>query len=161
MRRCNYKNGTRRIGFNYYGVSLNNVVVREATPVDQFYFEESVSADDGNKCVAFCDPIRMLFNQQRLNNLGAMAVENWLNAMKNTKNDPLAELRKKCSDADLLQMIKSRHIQQPSEVMAWVQYTQSNMAQFEAEVASILQAREVEEQAKNSAQKVEVPPKTE
>lgn len=160
MRRCKYKEGERRIGFNYFGLSFNNVVVREVTPVDQFYFEKTKSSDDGEECIAYVDPIRMLFNQQRLDNLGSMAVENWLNSLKGTNADPLSELREKCSDADLLRMIKSRHIQQPSEVMAWVQYTQDNMAEFEAEAAKLLQERQAQELEKET-EKVDVPPKSE
>lgn len=144
------------IGFNYFGTSFQNLVVREATPVDMFYVEKSKSADDGRECVAFTDPIRMLFNQKRLNQLGQMGVDAWLDSLRNTKKDPLAELRKKCSDSDLKDMIKSRHLQQPSEIMAWVQYCQANMNTFETEVAKMVEARQAEEAAKMATTKKEI-----
>lgn len=143
-----------KIGFHFEGLSLKNVVVREANPVDSFYIEETISSDDDKKCVAHTDPIRMLFNQERLNKLGNMAVEQWLNSLQNFKKDPLAELRAKCSDEDLKAMIKYRHLQQPSEIMAWAEYCQANMDTFNAEVQKLVQARQ-EEEAKKVEKKVE------
>lgn len=161
MRR-NIKRCTNRIGFTYESLSFGNVVVREPNPVDQFYFERTKSADDGCECIAYTDPIRMLFNQQRLSSIGSMAVENWLDSLKNLKNDPLAELRKKCSDSDLKQLIKSRHIQQPSEIMAYAKYCQDNMTEFESEVSKLVAARQAEEDAKKTKESVNVePPKSE
>lgn len=161
MRRCVYKNNKKSFGFNYLGLSFNNIVVRNCTPIDSFYTECSQSSDDGSECIAYTDPIRMIFNQQRLSQLGQMGLDAWLDSLRNTKKDPLAELRKKCSDADLKEMIKSRHIQQPSEVMAWVQYCQSNMQTFESEVAKKVEARQAEEAAKLATTKENVEIKSE
>lgn len=158
MRRLKLRK-TNKIGFNFEGLSLQNVVVREVNPVDEFYFEESVSSDDNKKCIGFTDPIRMLFNQQRLNKLGSMGVEQWLNSLQNFKKDPMAELRAKCSDEDLIALIKSRHIQQPSEIMAYVEYCKNNMETFNSEVQKIVQARQ-EEESKKVEQNTIVEPQT-
>lgn len=138
------------IGFNFEGVTFQNVVVREATPVDQFYFEETIASDDNQKCIAFVDPIRMLFNQQRLSRIGSTAVDAWITSMFNFKKDPLKELRKNCSDSDLRDLIKSRHIQQPCELMAYAQWCQDNMETFKSEVSKLVaekQAKEAEAKA--------------
>lgn len=144
MRRKLYRSANT-IGFKYENLSFVNVIVREANPVDVFYFERTKSSDDGKTCIAFTDPIRMLFNQQRLNQLGSMAVDQWIDSMKNFKTDPLAELRAKCSDSDLKQLIKSRHIQQPSEIMAYAKYCQDNMSYFNQEVAKLVAERQAKE----------------
>lgn len=150
MKRRLLKRENNKIGFNFDGVTFQNVVVREATPVDQFYFEETVAADDNQKCVAFVDPIRMLFNQQRLSRIGSTAVDAWLTSMFNSKKDPLKELRKNCTDADLRDLIKSRYIQQPCELMAYAQWCQDNMETFKSEVSKLVaekQAKEAETKA--------------
>lgn len=144
---------SNKIGFNFGGLTFKNVVVREANPIDQFYFEKTIASDDSRECVAFTDPIRMLFNQERINKLGTMAVQQWLESLKNLKKDPLAELRAKCTDEDLCALIKSRHIQQPSEIMAYVEYCKNNMDVFNSEVQKIVAQRQFEE-----SKKIEQPP---
>lgn len=139
-----------KIGFNFDGLTFKNVVVREATPVDQFYFEKTIASDDNQKCIAFVDPIRMLFNQERLSRIGSTAFDAWLTSMFNSKKDPLKELRKNCKDEDLRELIKSRHIQQPSELMAYAQWCQDNMETFKSEVSKLVaekQAKEAEAKA--------------
>lgn len=145
-----------KIGFQFENLSFKNVVVREASTMDMFYTEESVSADDNEKCIAFTDPIRMLFNQQRLNSIGTSAVNQWLDSLKNFKKDPLAEIRAKCSDDDLKAMIKSRNIQQPSEIMAWAQYCQENVDMFNKELQKV-----IEEQKKLNPEVTPTPTPTE
>lgn len=150
MKRRILKREKNVIGFNFEGVTFQNIVVREETPVDQFYFEETIASDDNQKCVAFVDPIRMLFNQQRLSRIGSTAVDAWLTSMFNSKKDPLKELRKNCTDADLRDLIKSRHIQQPCELMAYAQWCQDNMETFKSEVSKLVaekQAKEAETKA--------------
>lgn len=149
MRRFNVDT---KIGFNLDGLTFQNIVVREVTPVDEFYFEHTRSSDDGKDCVSFTDPIRMLFNQQRLNTLGTTAIQAWLDSLQQRKNDPLAELRAKCSDADLIAMIKSRHIQQPCEILAYAEECKNNMDMFNAEVKKLMEQRQQEELAKATSQ---------
>lgn len=161
MKRRLLKRENNVIGFNFDGVTFQNVVVRECTPVDQFYFEKTTASDDGKECVAFVDPIRMLFNQQRLSRIGSTAVDAWLTSMFNSKKDPLKELRKNCTDADLRDLIKSRHIQQPSELMAYAQWCQDNMETFKSEVSKLVAEKQAKEaEAKASAEtssSVEIP----
>lgn len=130
---------SNKIGFSFENLSHKNVVVREASTMDMFCTEVSVSADDNKKCVAYTDPIRMLFNQQRLNSIGTSAVNQWLDSLKNFKKDPLAEIRAKCTDAELKAMIKSRNIQQPSEIMAWAEWCQENVDMFNKELQKVIE----------------------
>lgn len=141
------------IGFKFENLSFQNVVVREKSLVDSFYFEETVSSDDNKKCIAFTDPIRMIFNEQRLKSVGTGAVAAWIDSLKNFKVDPLAEIRSKCSDEELKQMIKSRMIQQPSEIMAWAKQCTENLDQFNnelSEAAKILQQQQADEALKKA-----------
>lgn len=139
---------SKKIGFTLEGVSFNNVVVREQSPIDEFYFVKTKSSDDGKECISFTDPIRMLFNQQRLSSLGSTAVQAWLDSLAQCKNDSLAEIRSKCSDEDLISLIKSRHIQHPCEIMAYLEECNRNMETFNNEVQELVAARHAEEQTK-------------
>ncbi len=120
---------------NYYQPSL----------VVSFYKEESISSESGEPMVVYHDPIYMLFNQQRLSKLGSGAVEMWLQQMNQSKANPLAELRKECSDEDLVSMIKSRHLQSPSEILSWSRLMISKIDEFKTEVAKLVASKEVEQ----------------
>lgn len=138
--------------YNYIGLSFQNIVVREQTPIDEFYFEKSFSSDDAHECIHVTDPIRMLFNQQRLSKIGSTAVDAWLDSLKQKSIDPLAEMRSKCSDADLKAIIKSRHIQQPCELMAYVEECNANMDSFNKQVQEYLQAQQQTTESSESKQ---------
>ncbi len=123
---------------------MSNVVTMEKSLVHEFYVEEQVSKEDGSPMLQVSDPIYLLFNQQRLNSIGAGAVQMWIQQMSAVASNPLAELRKQCSDDDLLTMVKSRHLQSPSEIHAWAQYMTGNMDKFQSEVAKLVAANQAD-----------------
>ena len=95
--------------------------------VSQFLTENVTYFDGADKCEARCfvSDIYLLFNQRRLSSAGADTINAWLNTLT-PKSDALAELRKKCSDEQLMQICKSRYIQSPSELLAWSEYLNAN-----------------------------------
>lgn len=113
--------------------------------VTSFYKEESVSMETGEAIVEYHDPIYMLFNQERLSRLGSGAVELWFNQMNQSRNNPLADLRKECSDEDLVTMIKSRHLQSPSEILSWSRLMLAKMDEFKSEVSKLVAEKLVSE----------------
>ena len=132
---------------------LFHSILRQKSVVDEFYHENHKPAYDKLESVSYVDPIIMLFNQERIDNLGSMAAKELLDSLAN-KSDSIVELRKKCSDEDLLSMIKSRYLQTPSEIMAYCRFIEGNVDSFNSEVKQLL------EQQKQQTQIVE-PPKTE
>lgn len=124
---------------------VKNTLTAEKSLVHEFQFEERVSKQDGSPMFQVCDPIYLLFNQQRLNSIGAGAVQLWLQDMSSAASSPLSELLKQCSDDDLLTMVKSRHLQSPSEILAWAQYMTSNMEKFQSEVAKLVAAKQADD----------------
>lgn len=124
---------------------MSNVVTAEKSLVHEFYVEEQVSNEDGSPMFQVSDPIYLLFNQQRLNSIGAGAVQMWLQEMSAAASSPLSELRKQCSDDDLLTMVKSRHLQSPSEIHAWAQFMTANMDKFQSEVAKLIAAKQTDD----------------
>lgn len=111
-------------------------VVRTPSLVDEFY-TEVVDVRHDVEVLAFSDPIYMLFNQQRLSHLGAENVQLWLDSLNAAGHSEIAKLRSQCSVSDLVSMIKSRHLQSPSEILAWSKYMDANMDEFHAEVQRI------------------------
>lgn len=112
----------------YLDTSLNNVdILYTPSPVDEFYFEEIVTSD-GSIALNISDPIYLLFNQDRINKLGSTAINQWLESLNKTSS--YNELKSKCSDADLISMIKSRHIQSASELKSWLDYCSENIEYF-------------------------------
>ena len=133
---------------------LFHSILRQVSVVDEFYHENHKPAYDNLESVSYVDPIIMLFNQERIDNLGSMAAKELLDSLAN-KSDSITELRKKCSDEDLLSMIKSRYLQTPSEIMAYCRYIEGNVDSFNAEVKALL------EQQQQSQQTIVEPPKSE
>ena len=123
---------------------LNKVVLREENAVDSFHFSKGISSDDGKDCVFVKDPIYEAFNGQRLAQLGKMNVEAWFESLKQKPLSSIQQLRMKCSDDDLLSMMKSRYCQSPADLAAWSDYLANNMDQFNAELAKIARAKEQE-----------------
>lgn len=124
-------------------LNLGNQVVRTPDPTDDFYFEEFEDTQTTKtcKCVAHPDPLYMLFNQERLTRLGTTSASAFIESFMQYKDNGLSELRKQCSDDQLLTMIKSRHLQAPSEILAWSRYMNSNMEEFTAEVKKLQEAQ--------------------
>lgn len=120
-----------------------NDVYREVSTVDTFYRIKAVSSADGKKCVKYTDPIYLLFDEQRLKAMGADSAMKYIDSiMSNMRSNPLSELRKNCSDEDLLLTIKSRHLQSPSEILSWSRYMSQNVKEFQNAVKSAKLAAE-------------------
>lgn len=130
---------------------ISNSVFRERSVVDDFYSYEVDNPDSkevGKTIKFYRDPLYEIFNQQRLNQIGAANVETWIKSMMAVKNNPLNELREHCSDEELLSVMKSRYAQSPSEIMNWARYLNDNLETLKKEVTL---AREKEEQIKQQA----------
>lgn len=131
-----------------WNITTKNVVLRESTPIDSFTNETITPSHDEKPATCIVDPIRILFNQERINNLGATAAKAWIDSLSVNKNSALSELRKKCSDDDLISIIKSRHIQSPAELLAWSNYMTDRMNEFDAELKKVVESKQAE--TKNS-----------
>lgn len=132
-------------------VSQKNMVLREPSPIDSFHNEITIGEDDGEESVTFCNPIVMLFNQMRLDNIGEQSLRQWLEGQP--EDSALKEILSKCNPEDVMATIKSRYLQSPSEIRAWAEYTAHNMEKFNNELKSALEAQQ--------ATKTEEVPKTE
>lgn len=147
--RRNLKPQDNKVEFNVNS-ALRNIIQREPSVVDEFYFEKCSPSDDNNESVSVVDPIHMMFNQQRLDNMGVTAAKAFIDSLVPQSNS-LAELRQKCSDEDLMKMVKSKHLQSPAEILHWCRYINENVEQFNSEYAKLV----AEQQAVGANKSVE------
>lgn len=95
--------------------TLNNTVVVESRPIDSLNFVEQ---EDGSLRVV--SDVTLLFNMERLQEtLGEDNIRSLIRSMQTNPKSPYSSGR--FTDDQLLQQIKSRYIQHPSEVRAWME----------------------------------------
>ncbi|MFS3008280.1 hypothetical protein [Bacteroides thetaiotaomicron] len=119
---------------------------REESPVDQFLRQEIEV--NGVPSVRLTSDIYMLFNQRRLDKLSRESLLSHFESM--SVNEPkFGDLRAKLGDDQLINFVKSRFIQSPSELMAWSSYLMSSSDAAIAELAAL------QEQSQTSSQSTE------
>ena len=94
---------------------INNTVVVESRPIDSLNFIEQ---EDGS--VRVVSDVTLLFNMERLQEvLGEDNIRSLIHSMQIDSKSPYSDGR--FTDEQLLQQIKSRYIQRPSEIRAWME----------------------------------------
>lgn len=79
-----------------------------------------VTSDFGD-CKVECSDLYDLFNQQRISNLGADVVRDFV-ARNYPTSSAISEQISKMSDSEIMDSIKPRNIQSYSELMSWSKY---------------------------------------
>lgn len=111
---------------------------RDASPVDQFLFAEFESGKV--KSTRLTSDIYMLFNQQRLDRLTRETLLSYFDSL--VINEPkFGDLRSKLGDNQLINFVKSRFIQSPSELMAWSSYLMSSSDAAIADLAALQESQ--------------------
>lgn len=119
--------------------TISNIVLREKAVYEPILNEP---LEIGTKKVRFLEnDLILLFNQERLNNLGDSALLEYINSIAPT-NDGLNELRSKCTDDELLSLVKSRHIQSRSELLRWSEYLNARLDDYSSELARLKAEKE-------------------
>ena len=122
--------------FTTFGIESANV--RQPSLVDDFYYRESTCSITGKPVVQVSHPLYMLFNQERLDRLGPAAVQQWLHSLESSGNNSVQQILSKCSDSDILAMVKSRHIQHPCELERYLNSLNERADLFNSEIAKIV-----------------------
>lgn len=113
---------------------ISNIVLREKAIFEPILSE---NVNFGNKSLHFVDnDLILLFNQERLSSLGDSALLEYINSIA-PSSDGLSDLRSKCSDSELLGLVKSRHIQSRSELIRWSEYLNNCLDDVSAELQKI------------------------
>lgn len=104
---------------------ISNAIFREKAIYEDLITQD-VKQSDGTTIHFIDSDLILLFNQQRLEALGHTAMIEYLNSIA-PQSDSLSELRKNCTDDELLSMVKSRHIQSRADLMAWSRYLDAEL----------------------------------
>lgn len=137
-------------------IGMKQMIFTSASPIDEFYVEKSVCRD--NKKVPLrihVNPLHLLLNQKRLDKLGTMGLEEWLSQFDLKKSTAMDELRKNCSDEDLMRVMKSRHLQSPAEILAWSRHMSQNMQEFSKELQAMIDLQTSEQPQSDVESKTE------
>lgn len=93
----------------------------QPSTIDSFLIQKHESVADGVPSIRMTSDIYMLFNQQRLDRMSREAIISHFDDMV-VQNPQLTALKSKLTDDQLISLVKSRYIQQPSELLAWSMY---------------------------------------
>jgi hypothetical protein len=100
---------------SFAGSCLENTVVPTIRPIDNLIRREN--ADGSYRVVS---DVTLLFNEDRLlNDLGEDNLRNLVRSMQTNPSSPYVDLG--LSDEQLMETVKSRYLQSPSEVRGWLE----------------------------------------
>lgn len=111
------------------------VVLYEGTPVD-FFLSQQVDEN----LFAVTNPLIMLLNQKRLSSVPDQVLENWFSVGALPDN-----YRDKLTDQQRFDLIKSRYIQSPSDLKAYIDYLDNTILSEKAKVEAAAYAKKQEE----------------
>lgn len=115
---------------------FKSVTVGKSRPMDAAYpasvnlyqpcvvdkFTQELDESDDSVCIT--SAVSILLNQKRLDRMSEAAILQEISEQAQI-SDPLAALRSKCTDEQLISLVKSRYIQSPSELLSWSDHIES------------------------------------
>lgn len=123
-------------------------IVLEELPTEQFRFEK-IGTDD-NECVRIRSDVSMLLHAADMaKKYGTGFVQSMID-MHRPKSSALQSQMDQMSDAQILDTVKSRHLQSPSELIAWSEYLVEQAKLIEDEAERIALERESENAASST-----------
>lgn len=125
----------------------------EELPTERFRFERCGEPDDPNSSVRIRSDVSMLLHAADMaKKYGQNFVQSMIDS-KHPKSSPLQELMDKMSDDQILDTLKSRHLQSPSELISWSEYLVEQAKSLEGEAARLaLDKKTVDDAASAEAQ---------
>ena len=127
-------------------------IVLESLPTEHFRFEK-VGTEE-NETVRIRSDVSMLLHAADMaKKYGSGFVQSMID-MRRPKSSSLQSQMDQMSDAQILDTIKSRHLQSPSELIAWSEYLIDQAKSIEDEVSRLALEEKFEE---SSSEQVSVP----
>ena len=113
----------KNIGTYFEGTHTHNseIVGNQVVVYPENELPDVVVSSDFGDCLVQCSDIYDLFNQQRIANLGADVVRDFI-ARNYPTSSAISEQISKMSDSEILDSIKPRNIQSYSELLSWSKY---------------------------------------
>lgn len=122
----------------------------EELPTEQFRFERCGESDDPDCPVRIRSDVSMLLHAADMaKKYGQNFVQSMIDS-KRPKSSSLQELMDKMSDAQILDTVKSRHLQSPSELIAWSEYLIDQAKAVEQEAERLALEKKAAEEASSA-----------
>ncbi len=99
----------------------NEIIGNQVVLYPENKLPDLVVTSEFGDCTVVCSDLYDLFNQQRISNLGADVVRDFI-ARNYPTSSAISDQISKMSDADIMDSIKPRNIQSYSELMQWSKY---------------------------------------
>ncbi len=147
-----FGHGFRKVDPSVSAVGFNPVVREkeiavEIDPVSKFCIETVGEGDD--KCYRYRSDISMLLHaKDTANKIGVEGLR-YLSESRRTKTSAIQSQFDQMDDDLLLSTVKSRHLQSPSEILAWSQQLTAIAQDLEAGVVSKIREQNEEELVKS------------
>lgn len=111
-----------------------------------------VEIDDTDKTrpVRYTSDIRLLLHNKDLAARAGVAVASKFGQSKQSSSQ-IQQIMDKMSDTDLLATVRSRHIQAPSEIIAWSKELSAYAENLESQAQSLIEAETVNQEAEKAA----------
>lgn len=140
----------RKVDFCPVCASPDPDVVVEVLPTEQFRFERCGELDDPDCSVRIRSDVSMLLHAADMaKKYGPNFVQSVIDS-KRPKSSSIQESMDKMSDAQILDTVKSRHLQSPSELIAWSEYLVDQAKAIEDEASRIALEKESNEVSSES-----------
>lgn len=152
--------GFRKVDPSISAVGFNPVVREkeiavEIDPVSKFCIESTGEGDE--KCYRYRSDISMLLHaKDTANKIGVEGLR-YLSESRRTKTSAIQSQFDQMDDELLLSTVKSRHLQSPSEILAWSQSLTSIAQDLEASVVSKIREQNEEKSIEPIAAPAVVP----
>ena len=99
----------------------NEIIGNQVVLYPENKLPDLVVTSEFGDCTVVCSDLYDLFNQQRISNLGADVVRDFI-ARNYPTSSVISEQISKMSDEEIIDSIKPRNIQSYSELMQWSKY---------------------------------------
>lgn len=117
-------------------------IVLEELPTEQFRFEKTGS--DDNECIRIRSDVSMLLHASDMaKKYGTGFVQSMID-MRRPRSSAIQSQMDRMSDAQILDTIKSRHLQSPSELIAWSEYLIEQAKDIELEAERFILEKKAE-----------------
>lgn len=122
----------------------------EELPTEKFRFERCGEPDDPDCPIRIRSDVSMLLHAADMaKKYGSTFVQSMID-LRRPKSSPIQESMDKMSDAQILDTIKSRHLQSPSELISWSEYLTEQAKTVEQEAERLALEKEAAAAAADS-----------
>lgn len=123
-------------------------ITLEELPTEQFRFEKN--GVEGSECIRIRSDVSMLLHSVDMaKKYGTGFVQSMID-MRRPKSSSIQSQMDQMSDAQILDTVKSRHLQSPSELIAWSEYLTEQAKSIEQEVERIALEKAAQETVDSS-----------